>query len=151
MKIGLPKRVSYEWKMMRLRKAGADLDSYYARILDEARHKKAPRDKIDAFAEEWYVDGRLHDEEMAFVQSVEIRRRCRALLIPTPEFDMKSPSWTQDDFSGKWHLTVETMHDLREKIRAEELASLDIFFKIVAACTGLGGVLVGILALAWKH
>jgi hypothetical protein len=71
-------------------------------------------------------------------------------LVPHPEFDSKSGAWIQSDVSGRWHLTLETMAELRAAVRQERKERSESWRMWLAALTGLVGALIGLASLLLK-
>jgi hypothetical protein len=71
--------------------------------------------------------------------------------IPHPEFKSKGGAWIQSSVTGRWHLTIEAIAELRDAVRREKRERSESWRMWLAAWTGLVGTLIGLAALLLKR
>ncbi|WP_160115824.1 hypothetical protein [Bosea lathyri] len=101
-----------------------------------------------AFEEQEYVD------QIDQIHSERLTRRAMRLRVPLPT---DQDNWSRSNWNGRSSLTDAAFHNLRGAVRKEALeqrASWEWWLKTlgtaVTALTGLGGVVIGILAFMSK-
>lgn len=70
------------------------------------------------------------------------------LLIPTPKFKTEGGEWEQALSTGRYHLNISALAELRAAIRKEQKEHHEIWLLWFAALTGLVGALIGLVTVA---
>jgi DNA transposition AAA+ family ATPase len=139
--------LKYWWTMRRLQRQRVDLRrrnrAEIAKI--RAAHGNLSQEYSD-FSAEAIHDERLADEAVQNHRSKWLLEEAERKLIQTPDYD-DAEAWDGDD--GRWdsRLTRDAIAALQAKIHKHDDETSKIAFAWISALTGLGGVIVAILAL----
>lgn len=144
--MNLLENLRHAWRLRRLKDDQRKTDGLYRKLIAEAKKKPGPNDKeVEELYTEWRMEDDIHDFEISREQSVYLQRRANELLLPVPELSEKE-AW-EDRHPGFAILTRKARARLRQEIRDEVRAGLDLPLAVTGTLTGLGGVLVAILAI----
>ena len=137
--------LTYRWKLWRLQLDLEKVEAAYGEDFKKARAKSPNY----ADWQEVYSLYRLEQDNVVFLvrtlQGAWLASRANQLVIPG--LDWQNPDHTEDLSNGANVMTVAALAELRARIRKEELERSQHIFNWLGAATGLGGVVVAILAL----
>ena len=75
-------------------------------------------------------------------------RLAHRMLIPVPEFKTEGGHWMEsEEHPGRYHLTPQTLHELRAAIRSEKKARREEWTVWLVLITGILGALSGLVAI----
>jgi hypothetical protein len=88
-----------------------------------------------------------YNDEMHQVTSDYYLKHAERLLISTPDFSLAGPDWIESQFTGRYRLAPDALHDLKSKVRLEWKERRDVAFMWLAAATGIIGALTGLVSV----
>lgn len=132
--------LKYLWRLRKLQRARARDDRHYDMQIAKAT---SPDEAENLEREAWHVD-QDHQHMIGKEQTRRLFVMAERLMVPLP--DMNDPKTWNDD--RRWgDLSRTAMADLRSRIRRERTEASQFAMGWLSALTGLGGVLVAIIAL----
>ena len=137
------------WKLAWLARGRRQVYAKFDREIAEARQRRAKRDEIRAIEENRHHERREFDEEVYELHTRYLFAEANRLIIPTAEFHAEE-AWEEGP-TGKRHLILPKINQLRALIRAEKKAGREQFLMwvpAITALTGLAGAAIGVIA-AW--
>lgn len=136
----------YWWALMRMNWVRGKDDATYRKLLRNAKteHGSNSSELIDVSNEARMVDAD-HDFEISRLQSNYLIRQADRMFLPIPSLSDKT-AW-EDGFSGFRILSREARVALRGAIRKERHEASQLWIAWAGPLTGLGGVVVAIIAL----
>lgn len=116
----------------------------YDELIAKAKAERKSAKEIDELVWEFLNEDNIHQHMIGKEQTRRLIAEAERLMVPLP--DLNDPAtWNEDRQWGDF--SREAMADLRSRIRKERQEASQHFFSWISALTGLGGVIVAIIAL----
>jgi len=135
------------WRLERGRKKN---DAANEKTLSKLKSDNAKYEAIYEAEERAHYEGRLYDEDAYRLHARYLFAEARRLIIPTSKFH-SNDAWEEGP-SGRRHLKVEALNELRGAVRQEKRLRREtvlMWLPAIAATTGLLGALIGVVSV-WK-
>lgn len=132
----------YWWRLSRLKMARARTDALYRRLVNEAYAEGGEAEHLSA---EWRLEDHTHELHIGRLQSGRLLRLADELMLPVPT-PSEASAW-EEPHEGWLMLSRSKRVELRALIRKERHEASQTALSWIAAITGLGGVIVAIIAL----
>jgi hypothetical protein len=145
----------YRWKLHNLNAEKRAVEKRYERLRKQAKKEGKSAEQIyeldsDGSRAEDYYDGEIDHAISGYLNT-----QAHYYRIPAPRFDDKD-AWIENSQSGRRHLTVKAIYELKAAIRKEQNDRWQywemrarLIVPIATALTGLIGAMIGWIAF-WK-
>jgi hypothetical protein len=144
-------RHSYQlWVLQRGKRSSS---THYDRLIAASKARGASANEIEALSFEDFDAATEFDDDIATLHSKFLIQQAQVFLVPVPEYSNGSGQWEESRFTGQWRLSQAEQAKLRSAIRTEQKESWEAWTRwapLLGILTGLGGVVVAILALIHK-
>lgn len=138
------------WHLRKLHKERQKIHAFYKKALGEAKAAQKLQLELDRLFFEERMEIEIVDAEIHSLLTQRLIQIADRNLIPRPEFKSEGGAWIQSSVTGRWHLTIEAIAELRSTIRREKKERSENWRMWLAACTGLVGTLIGLVSLLLK-
>jgi hypothetical protein len=125
-------------------------EAFYRKLIEQARVDKKPHEEINGLIHEQMMETEITEAKLYHLLTQRLLQIAAHHLVPRPEFKTEGGAWVQSPVTGRWHLTVEAISELRAAIRKEKKESSEHWRMWPAALTGIIGALIGLVSLVWK-
>ena len=142
--------VVHAWRIRKLHNEKKQTQALYGKAVREAKAAKKSDLELERLFFEERMEVEITDAEIQHLVTQRLLRIADRNLIPRPEFKSEGGAWTQSSVTGRWHLTIEAVAELRAAIRRERKERSDNLRMWLAAVTGLVGTLIGLASLLLK-
>jgi hypothetical protein len=139
----------YWWRLRKLQLARRKTEEMYDRLIDAAKVQHGPRShKVETLSWERQSEDEIHVVGIAKLQGNRLLAETERLMLPPPDY---ADDATWHDGESRWGaLSRETIAHLRSRLRREQHEASQTKIAWLSAVTGLGGVIVAIIALLLK-
>lgn len=145
-------KISYRWKLGKLHRLRSCKVDEYKRLQEEARKAQKSRENIESLINEEIFEVDQIDDEIETLECRYVIESDRKLVLPIPEFDKGSNTWTESRITGRFRLSKEAMCEIRSMVRKERKERREgmlLWLSALTALTGIIGALSGLIAV-WK-
>jgi hypothetical protein len=137
----------FHWKLRKLRSIKRRVRHSIAQKRRKAKAERVPYEKLEEIEAEEIMEMTLLDDDISELVTRRLLALAEDNLISPPPFDANGEAWQQSHISARYYLSEQAAMDLRTTIRRERREQSELAFRWIAAITGLGGVLIGLVAL----
>jgi hypothetical protein len=134
----------YYWKVRRLRREKRHLHNFYRNLSKKARAEKKSHEELDDIGREEMMETELIDSELYHLLTQRLLQIAEDNLLPKSEFKTEGGAWEQSHVTGRWHLTMEAIAQLRSDIRKESVKD-----RKIGACGWLHAQVLSVHSLDW--
>lgn len=137
--------LSYRWRLAKLQRGQRKDERLYRGLISKAgeEHGEGSSDHQSTLAE-WFAIEDANEFSVARLQTSYLRQRAEALLLSVPEVSDET-AWK--NMHGFHVLSRQARNALKAAIRKEQHEAVQTPLAILGGLTGIGGVIVAIIAL----
>jgi len=137
-------------RLRKLHQERKRVSAKYKKALDQGKAAQKSELELDRLFFEERMETQIVDAEIYHLLTQRLIQLADRHLIPRPEFRSEGGAWIQSSVTGRWHLTVEAIAELRGAIRRERKERSENWRMWLASLTGLVGALIGLASLLLK-
>jgi hypothetical protein len=138
------------WQLRRLQAARERIAAAHEARLRQARKEGKGQDTISAVTHDEMSKMYDIDDEILQIHSSYLIAQAGSYLLPIPEIKEGGRDWEKSSITGRWRLAPDALAALRSAVRKEQNERWEHWQTRLTLLIGLGGTLIGLLALFKK-
>ena len=143
--------LQYRIQLSRLQANKRRIIKTHRKLINQAKEQKKPNPfELEKLFHDERFEVEEVDDDIWDLQMQYLSKQAEQYLLPKPEFK-KVSEWIESKFTGRWRLSPGALAKLRTAIRQEQKERREFWTTLITLSIGLGGVLIGVIALLKKY